>query len=56
MYSELQKETLHDVYISKPSLYRFIFYYMNPGNKMIEGKIVITPENPQDDKQVIECM
>ncbi|RXG51381.1 Laminin subunit alpha [Armadillidium vulgare] len=54
VYSELQKETLHDVFISKPSLYRLIFYYMNPLNQVLKGKIVITPDNPLDDKQEID--
>lgn len=50
-YSTLQSETLHDVNVEKSSLYLLIFRYLNPGDDVVVGEIVVTPDNPQDEVQ-----
>ena len=52
IFSEIQKETIYDVIIERPSLYRLIFFYRNPHEYAIKGKIIITPESPSYTQQV----
>lgn len=52
VFSDIQKEIIHEVYIEKPSLYRMLMYYRNPSSRTIVGTIKITPDNPSDTEQV----
>ncbi|KAK7086937.1 Receptor binding, partial [Halocaridina rubra] len=54
VFSEIQKEIINDVYIEKPSLYRMIISYHNPGSNTVLGKIKITPDDPSDSEQEVD--
>ncbi|XP_047502805.1 laminin subunit alpha-like isoform X1 [Penaeus chinensis] len=51
VFSDIQKEIIHEVYIEKPSLYRMLMYYRNPSSRTIVGTVRITPDNPSDTEQ-----
>ncbi len=42
--SFLQNETVHEVSIQNPSIYRIILRYINPNPLSISGTISVTPE------------
>lgn len=46
-----QNEILHDFLIEKPSLYRMILRYVNPGDETVMAKVKLSPENPSDTEQ-----
>lgn len=52
VFSDIQREIISEIYIEKPSLYRMVLMYHNPGTRTIVGKIKITPDNPSDTEQV----
>ncbi|KAK6627792.1 hypothetical protein RUM44_010271 [Polyplax serrata] len=51
IFSHLQGEIIHDIFINKPSLYRMIMRYVNPTNKTITGTIKIVPDNVNEVSQ-----
>lgn len=50
----LQHEIIHDIWVEKPSLYRVVMRYVNPGPSPIIGDLSLTPENPRDIPQHVK--
>lgn len=43
-----------NIYIYKPSLYRMVIRFVNPNNHTVIGNIRVTPDNPNDNEQLIK--
>ncbi|XP_076046327.1 laminin subunit alpha isoform X4 [Oratosquilla oratoria] len=54
VFSEIQSVILHDVSIVRPSVYRFILNYHNPGSETIVAKLGVIPDDPNDIEQEVE--
>ncbi|XP_018008782.1 laminin subunit alpha [Hyalella azteca] len=51
IFSELQLETIYDLVIERPSLYRLILAYRNPHDYPLQGKVVTTPVSSTSSQQ-----
>ncbi|XP_074042767.1 laminin subunit alpha [Leptinotarsa decemlineata] len=52
--SLLQRYVTQDIYISKPSLYRMVFRFVNQNPYTVIGGVRIIPDNPNDIEQYIQ--
>ncbi|CAG9821860.1 unnamed protein product [Phaedon cochleariae] len=50
----LQREVIQTIYITKPSLYRIVFRFVNTNPNTVIGGIRIIPENPNDIEQYVK--
>lgn len=53
-YFYFQSETIHDVMIDKPSIYRIILRYISLNNQAVSGEISLSPESSNDSEQKFE--
>ncbi|XP_050301015.1 laminin subunit alpha [Anthonomus grandis grandis] len=52
--SNLQREVIQDIIISKPSLYRMVLRFVNPNPYTVIGGIKVTPDNPNENEQYLK--
>ncbi|ERL89440.1 hypothetical protein D910_06807 [Dendroctonus ponderosae] len=52
--SNLQREVIQDISISKPSLYRMVLRFVNPNPYTVIGIVKVTPDNSNDNEQYLK--